>query len=192
LQFRERVVSAVNKLPADFKNQIGRRQTVSNTKTTPKKCIELSDSLKKNLSRWNAKPCAIFTDTDDLQPGFDHDAVKQAYACLLELEHRSDIDKLRQRLYKVMFYRLKLALEIRCYQKQKRRRLAYLIDKSKSDMIENNLKRWTPVGKKLDILCQGLSERLETSEEGRCGRKKLDENERLVFIFILPEKYTEH
>jgi hypothetical protein len=64
-----------------------------------------------------------------------------------------------------------------------------------NDAIAENIKDWMPIGKKLDLLCDKLRERIlkDCEEEAREKvSKKLMDNRNLVFIFGFPDKISDH
>ncbi|KAL2005986.1 hypothetical protein VTN00DRAFT_9640 [Thermoascus crustaceus] len=192
--FTNRVVNVFSKLPADFRKQINRQERRKPAKKEIlAKQIKLSQSIVHIIPQWGSDFRKIYNDSTTLQPDFDRDPLGETYKSSLRLDLRLSTDKIRHWMYNVAFHRLLGMFGMSRLGKNACTLLANVVNRfgeHNNDEVVKNLHEWVTVGKKLDVLCQKLRERI-LEKFGRQTQEKLDGNRNLAFIFALAEEFSE-
>ncbi|KAJ5927160.1 hypothetical protein N7516_008933 [Penicillium verrucosum] len=149
-------------------------------KAPNKSTITIPQAFTANLHLWENNPSLFFIEDSGISLELGRDPLAGSYKYISGLKRRTEIDTIRLRFWKVVFYRLKERLCLNHLRVGNVEIVARIISQSSKagdelGLIRQRVSRWTDEGRRIDTLCRDTS-----------GAKSLD-NAHLGILFCLPD-----
>ena len=173
------------RIPSQTKRSIGRhpekglRNSRKRLKSPNMSTITFPRALTAKLHLWEHDPFLFFTEDSGISLNLQQDLFTGSYNYVSRLERGTETNRMRLRLWKVVYHRLKERLCRNHLRTDDADTVAQIISRSgmaedELGLIRRRISRWTDEGKRIDALCRDLD------------RSKSLDNSHLGILFCLP------